>query len=120
VETRQQARIHRRISSRLLLGAGVGLLVGGSLGAGGGLIFSSIGTPAFWGAVVFGCIFGLGIGMLLLGYSALESPDPGDEPSDTVRPVRDRAELTREEDPEPTTSGDQPGPASDPSTTHDP
>jgi hypothetical protein len=58
--------------------------------------------------------------MLLLGYSALESPDPGDEPSDTVRPVRDRAELTREEDPEPTTSGDQPGPASDPSTTHDP
>jgi hypothetical protein len=48
VETRQQARIHRRISGRLLLGAGVGLLVGGSLGAGGGLIFSSIGTPAFW------------------------------------------------------------------------
>jgi hypothetical protein len=119
VETKQQARIHRRISRRLLFGAGAGLVVGGLLGAGGGLIFSSFGRPAFWGAVVFGCIFGVGIGMLLLGYSALESPDPGDEPSDTDRPVRDRAELTREEDPAPIASGDHSSPGSDRSTTHD-
>jgi hypothetical protein len=97
-------RIHRRISGRLLLGGVVGLAVGALLGVGGGLIFSSVGRPAFWGAVVCGCIFGLGVGMLTLGYSALESPDPGEEPSDTARPVRDRAELTREEDPAPTAS----------------
>ena len=121
METRQQLRIRLRISGRLLLGASVGLLVGASLGAGGGLIFSSVGRPAFWGAVVGGCIFGVGIGMLVLGFSALESPDPGEEPSDTVRPVKDRAELTREEDPGPTASAETPGPSSGRArTTEDP
>jgi hypothetical protein len=35
--------------------------------------------------------------MLVAGYSALESPDPGKEPSDTERPILDRPEATREE-----------------------
>jgi hypothetical protein len=35
--------------------------------------------------------------MLMLGYSSLESPDPGREPSDTARPIADRREAVREE-----------------------
>jgi hypothetical protein len=113
--------MHRRISGRLLLGAIVGAAVGASLGAGGGLIFSSFGRPAFWGSLVCGSIFGVGVGMLVLGYSSLESPDPGDEPSDTARPVKDRADLTREEDPAPAASPRIPdsGPDRTP-TTRDP
>jgi hypothetical protein len=46
-------------------------------------------------------VFGLGVGMLVAGYSSLESPDPGAEPSDTARPVADRPEVVREEHPDP-------------------
>ena len=46
---------------------------------------------------IAGAIFGVAVGMLVAGYSALELPDPGKEPSDTERPVIDRPEVTREE-----------------------
>ena len=44
-----------------------------------------------------GAIFGVGLAMLISGYSSLESPDPGKEPSDTQRPITDRPEPVREE-----------------------
>ena len=43
----------------------------------------------------------MGVGMLVAGYSSLESPDPGAEHSDTVRPVADRPEVVREEHQDP-------------------
>ncbi len=100
-----QARMHRRFSRRLPLGGLIGAIVG--LGAGALLGFylfdprAAIVTSTF----VSG-LFGLGAGMLIAGYSSLESPDPGDEPSDTARPIADRPELVREEHP--------PGPVSEP------
>jgi hypothetical protein len=51
-------------------------------------------------SILASAVFGLGAGMLVAGYSSLESPDPGAEPSDTARPVADRPELVREEHPE--------------------
>lgn len=49
------------------------------------------------------------LSLLWAGYSSLESPDPGLEPSDTQRPVADRQALVREESDRSTTSGLPPG-----------
>lgn len=52
----------------------------------------------FVGALIVGPVIGLLIGGLLVaGYSSLESPDPGREPSDTLRPIADRPSLVRDE-----------------------
>ncbi len=98
-ETRRQIRMHRRLSLRLLIAGGAGLIIGATLGALAGAVIFKAGTGAFWTASLSGCIFGFGVGMLAGGYSSLESPDPGNEPSDTKRPSLDRPEATREEHP---------------------
>ena len=54
-------------------------------------------SAAILASLLASAVFGLGVGMLVAGYSALESPDPGKEPSDTERPILDRPEATREE-----------------------
>ena len=96
-ETPAQERMHKRLGSRLLLGGFLGAVAGLVLGALMGLIFFDR-PGAIWTAALGGAVFGLGVGMLMLGYSSLESPDPGAEPSDTKRPIADRPQLTREED----------------------
>jgi len=90
-------RMRRRLSSRLLLGPAIGLCVGLAAGAIVGTTVSSPGRPAFWLALVGCSVFATMVGALVGGYSSLESPDPGAEPSDTESPVLDRPELTREE-----------------------
>jgi hypothetical protein len=52
-------------------------------------------------------IAGTMLALLWGGYSSLESPDPGREPSDTERPIADRSELVREESEEPRDSIDE-------------
>ena len=96
LETPEQERFHKRIGSRLVVGAAVGLMSGLILGAAVGLWwFDRVSAVA--ASAIAGSIFGLAVGMLVAGYSALESPDPGKEPSDTERPIVDRPEATREE-----------------------
>jgi hypothetical protein len=96
LDTSAQDRMHNRLSFRLPIGGLIGGLVGLAFGAILGFIFfqraGAIGTAALAGG-----LFGVILGMLVLGYSSLESPDPGDEPSDTVRPIADRPEAIREE-----------------------
>ncbi len=101
------------MSSRLAAGAiggvAIGLALGGIIGA---LAFDR--TGAIW-ACVLGCgIFGLAVGMLIFGYSSLESPDPGSEPSDTERPIADRPETTRVEQPSTPIHGSSERPAGPP------
>lgn len=94
-EARMRRRLRRRIS--------IGLIVGASIGVLGGLILSlilpDVGSRARVMILVAAAIFAGGIGALIGGYASLESPDPGDEPSDTERPIADRPDLTREEHP---------------------
>ena len=54
-------------------------------------------------AVVAGTLLAL----LWAGYSSLESPDPGHEPSDTERPIADREGLVREELGDPVPHGER-------------
>ena len=95
-ETPAQARLNKRLGSRLgiggLIGAVVGLIFGGVLSF---MFFE--GAGAFWIAALSGGFFGFLVGTLILGYSSLESPDPGEEPSDTQRPMADRPGAVREE-----------------------
>jgi hypothetical protein len=74
-------------------------MAGVAIGALIGLLFFDRTTGILISIIAAG-VFGLGIGMLIAGYSSLESPDPGAEPSDTARPVADRPEAVREERPD--------------------
>jgi len=97
-------RMRTRLSRRLLVAAVVGPVIG--LATGGVIAAIAIGT---WNttttmvlvATVVACTL---LSLLWAGYSSLESPDPGREPSDTQRPIADRAAAVREES-NPTTSG---------------
>jgi hypothetical protein len=96
LETPTQERLRTRLGSRLVLGG----LIGAGIGAGLGLLVGVIWfaeTGAIMSGALGGAVFGFGVGMLMLGYSSLESPDPGREPSDTARPIADRREAVREE-----------------------
>ena len=92
--------MHKRLGARLPLGGVLGAIAGAMVGALVGLLFFDR-SAAILASILALAVFGLGVGMLVAGYSSLESPDPGVEPSDTARPVADRPELVREEHPEP-------------------
>ena len=96
LETPAQSRMQKRLGSRLVLGGMIGAALGLVFGAVLGLIFFE-GASAIWTAALSGLLFGFIVGMLTLGYSSLESPDPGEEPSDTPRPIADRPAAVREE-----------------------
>ena len=99
-ESPSQARMHRRLRGRLPLGGLLGAIAGAMVGAVVGLLFFDR-SAAILTSILASTVFGLGVGMLVAGYSSLESPDPGAEPSDTARPVTDRPEVVREEHPDP-------------------
>jgi hypothetical protein len=83
----------RRLGVSLLIGPLVGLVIGAIIAA---VAFESWGTGSVM-VMVGTAIAGTMLALLWGGYSSLESPDPGREPSDTERPVADRPELVREE-----------------------
>ena len=95
-ETPAQVRMHKRLGFRLFVGGLVGGLVGLAFGAVLGVMFFER-AGAMWTAALAGGLFGFVFGLLILGYSSLESPDPGEEPSDTNHPIADRPEAVREE-----------------------
>lgn len=98
-ESPSQARMHRRLGGRLPLGGLLGAVAGAMFGTLVGLVFFDR-SAAILASILASGVFGLGVGMLVAGYSSLESPDPGAEPSDTARPVADRPEVVREEHPD--------------------
>lgn len=91
------SRVGKRLGSRLAValvaGPLAGLAIGGVIAA---IVFGTWGRGAFM-TLIGGAVAGTLLALLWGGYSSLESPDPGREPSDTQRPVADRPELTREE-----------------------
>jgi hypothetical protein len=98
-------RATERIASRARRRLGVAVVIGPLLGLAIGAI---VGWAAYEGqgggmtlAIVAGGVAGTILALLWAGYSSLESPDPGREPSDTRRPIADRRELTREESEDP-------------------
>ena len=93
----------RRLGASLLIGPLVGLVIGAIIAA---VAFESWGTGSVM-VMVGTAIAGTMLALLWGGYSSLESPDPGREPSDTERPVADRSELVREESEEPRDSIDE-------------
>lgn len=82
----------------MVVGGFTGAIVGAVVGTLIGFVFFDH-SAAVAMSIVGAGVFGLGVGMLIGGYSSLESPDPGAEPSDTARPVADRPEAIREEHP---------------------
>lgn len=90
--SRMGSRLARRLVIGLIGGSLIGLVVGAALGA----TFFEPGGLRFVLSTVGAGVAGTLLGGLWAGYSSLESPDPGREPSDTRRPMSD-AELVREE-----------------------
>jgi predicted phage tail protein len=92
--------MHKRLGARLPLGGLLGAIAGALVGALVGTLFFER-SAAILTSIFASAVFGLGVGMLVAGYSSLESPDPGAEPSDTGRPIADRPEVVTEEHPDP-------------------
>jgi hypothetical protein len=95
--TTRERRFRVRRRRNLVFGIVAGVVLGGAAGILLGLLAFGAGTPGMWAALVAGLIFGLVLGAFEGGMAALESPEPGHEPSQTTHPVRDVPELTRSE-----------------------
>ena len=93
----RNARLTSRLSSRFLVAIVVGPLIGLAIGAIVGFIFFEPGGGGFTITLIGSAIGVTMFALLWAGYSSLESPDPGREPSDTQRPISDRDDLVREE-----------------------
>jgi hypothetical protein len=91
----------QRIAGRFRRRVGVAALAGPIVGLAIGAIVGWVAFGRWGGGMVLSCVAGAVAGTILsllwAGYSSLESPDPGQEPSDTERPIADRPELVREE-----------------------
>ena len=90
-------RLRSRLSRRLLIAAVLGPVIG--LAAGGVIATIAIGTWNRAAAMVLvgNVVASTLLSLLWAGYSSLESPDPGQEPSDMQRPIADRPAFVREE-----------------------
>lgn len=92
-QERMGARLGNRLGIALLVGPVIGVVIGLAVGfaffepMGRGFTMTIVGTTI---AVTM-------LSLLWAGYSSLESPDPGNEPSDTERPLADRTDAVREE-----------------------
>src|SRR4051794_41215226 len=100
-EDRAWSRLQRNLVIGAAVGAIVGVVVGLIIGA---IVFQrpgAIAASAIAGAIGIG-----GIGAVLGLLSALQSPDPGDEPRQGGKPRKDAPQLTPAEKPLPPVSSD--------------
>lgn len=81
----------RRLKGRLSAGLVLGVLVGVILGVIVGFLAFDGRGPAIVACGLGGVIAGLLYGTLVGSFAALESPDPGREPSDTPHPLSEPA-----------------------------
>jgi hypothetical protein len=95
--TSRERRFRLRGRRSLAFGIAAGVVLGGGAGLLLGLVAFRAGGPGMWAAVVAGVIFGFALGAFEGGMATLESPEPGREPSEISRPVRDVPELTGSE-----------------------
>jgi hypothetical protein len=91
----RSTRVARRLRKRLIVGLASGAFLGAVVSILVGVLVSSPGALGFRIIVVATTIFGAMLGALIGGYSSLESPDPGQEPSDSTHPFHEG--LTRQE-----------------------
>jgi hypothetical protein len=94
---RMGSRLRRRLAVAALVGPATGIVIGAVIGL---VAFDRWGSGS-WMALVASVIACTMLALLWAGYSSLESPDPGREPSDTSHPIADRDELVREESGDP-------------------
>ncbi len=90
-------RLRRRMASALFVAPLVGLAIGAVIST---VVFDSWGRGSLM-VLLAAVVASMLLGLLWAGYSSLESPDPGREPSDTDRPLADREDLVREESGDP-------------------
>jgi hypothetical protein len=90
---RLRSRLGRRLLAAVIIGPLTGLVVGGIIAAVAIGAWDRGAVMVLVGSVV-ACTM---LSLLWAGYSSLESPDPGQEPSDTERPIADRRAIVREE-----------------------
>jgi hypothetical protein len=93
----RQERIGSRLGSRLGIALLVGPVIGVVIGLAIGFVFFEPMGRGFTMTIVGTTIAATMLSLLWAGYSSLESPDPGNEPSDTERPLADRTDAVREE-----------------------
>jgi hypothetical protein len=98
-------RLRSRLGRRLIIAA----MLGPAIGLATGAVIATIAIGA-WNRATLMVLVGTVVACTLLallwaGYSSLESPDPGLEPSDTQRPIADRSALVREESDRSTATG---------------
>lgn len=96
-DPRRPSRVGARLGRRLVIALVAGPLIGAIVG----VIISALVLDG-WGRAAAGVVIGSIIACTMLallwsGYSSLESPDPGHEPSDTDPPLADGDELVRKE-----------------------
>jgi hypothetical protein len=89
------------------VGAVIGGLACALIGLVVGLIVYRPGSTVMWVTSVGAGFFGAAAGALAGGMSALESPDPGEEPSQFEHPVSDPSGLTSTESDQPSTEHDE-------------
>jgi len=102
-QERMEGRLRHRMLGALLLGPLVGLVVGTLIAL---IVLDEFGGAAV-GIVVGAVLAATLLALLLSGYSSLESPEPGLEPSDAERPLSTN-ELVTEESRDPV--GERSGP----------
>ena len=90
---RHGQRIGRRIGNAAVAGPLIGLALGAFIGVG----LLGFTGQAFWATVSASTVSATILAILLATYSSLESPDPGNEPSEVDRRIADRPGCTRVE-----------------------
>jgi hypothetical protein len=93
----RERRFRLRLRRNVMLGVVLGLVFGSGIGALLGVWAFAPGSRGMWASIVGGTIFGFILGAFEGGMSALESPQPGREPSQVEHPLRDVSDLTQRE-----------------------
>jgi hypothetical protein len=104
---RLQERFEPRLKSRLFAGLLVGSLVGVAIGTVVGFLVFEGRPGAVVASALAGIIAGVLYGTSVGSFAGLESPDPGNEPSETAHPLSDPAV---EDEHEPNGAGESRGP----------
>jgi hypothetical protein len=98
---RRAAEETRRFGERMRRGLVLGVVLGAVVGLIAGAIVAAVvadGRPARVAvSLVAFTLAGIALGLFWGGFSRLESPRPGTEPTEVERPIRDEPGITKDE-----------------------